>query len=183
MRATYETHRGDLVRLSLYLLPRQKANWVLVVLAAVAFIGWQVWIRQPESAGRVLLLVVAGIFVVLCGLAGAFVASLVPTLLRADARSGALGPHVVTLAEDGLTSESNAGVGVLKWAAIRSISKDKRYIFFKLTSQMFLLVPRRAFGVSEHFEAFWQRARQLHERALAQPTVQADGPASGGSAA
>ena len=182
MTATYTITRADLVRLSLYLLPRQKANWVLVGLAAVAFIGWQAWTRQPTSISHALLLVVAGVFVGLCGVAGAFVASLASALLRADARSGALGPHVVTLADGGITSESNAGVGVLKWAAIRSVSKDQRYIYFKLTPQMFLLVPKRAFGSSEQFEVFWQRAQQVHERAVAQPTVQLDGPASGGSA-
>lgn len=97
MRVEYNINRVDLALLNLYVLPRHRPNWILLIVVAAGFTVWQLSKHKPVSIGLLLAMGAAGIFVGVCAILSAFLFSLVISLARANTKSGQIGIRVLLI--------------------------------------------------------------------------------------
>lgn len=167
MHLTFTVNRGDLARLNLYVFLRAKSNWILMAIVAAFFTAWQIWKREPDSPMAVVVFVIGGLLVGVCGVGAGLVCSLF-TVLTIDEKSGMLGEQNMTIGSEGIRIESTVSSGAVKWSAIRSLRNTSRYILFQLTSPMYALVPKSAFSSAVECDYFWAEANRFHRNAIAQ---------------
>lgn len=156
MRAEYSLNRLDLVLLNLYVLPRHKPNWAVLLAIASGFTLWQLSKRENISAALAIGMSVGGLFVGACAIVGSFIFSLAVVLVRASKKNGQLGKRALTLTSEGVSNETNFSNGLIKWQAIRSVRTTKRYVYIEFTPSCFFVVPKSALG--SEAGAFYQYA-------------------------
>ena len=159
MRVEYSLRRLDLVLLNFYILPRHRANWLVLLAVAVGFTVWQLSKREAVSVALAIGMGVGGLFVGTCAILGSFIFSLTVSLVRASNNNGQLGKRVLTLTAEGVSNETSFSSGLIKWQAIRSVRATRRYIYIEFTPSCFFVVPKSELG--SEADAFYQYAAEL----------------------
>jgi hypothetical protein len=178
MNVTVNITRGDLLLVSLYMLPRARSNFVFMAVLGVGIFAFLLF-REHHISGRVVwVAAVASVGGAIGGLLGGFTVSTLIMLLTVGNKSGVLGTHEYTLSAAGLHESTTANESINKWSGIYSIAKLRRYMLVRINNYLVHIVPRRSFATAAEFEEFQSRAIELWR--LAQQGVQPDVPASGG---
>jgi YcxB-like protein len=166
MQVSADIRRSDVVRLNLYLVPRQRGTWIMLgIIAAGVFIAFLA-IAQRLDFFTISFAAATGILAGLAGVLAGNLCAVVSFLARANEKSGQLGPRTYTLRDDGVQYQSVAADSIVRWTAIDSLRKTEDYVFIGLTSSGFWIVPRRAFPSLQAFDEFWAAA---HKRWQAAP--------------
>jgi hypothetical protein len=121
--------------------------------------------KRPASADSIAIAVVASLVAGLAGLFAGFVISLLFILLTSTEKGGILGSHTYQLAPEGLHESTPVNVTLQKWAAIQSVGKSPNFIYLRINSYLFHLIPRRSFDTQQEFESFWAHLRKFREGA------------------
>ena len=161
MEISAEIQRKDVAVLNLHLLPRLRSNWIFFAIMAVGMFSFLLVTRKPDSFGEILVAAVAALIGALGGIATCMVVNLVTLLLTIGKKSGVLGVHHYSLSTLGLNERTDANTTLQNWSAIHSIIKLPNYLFFRMNSYLFYIVPRRCFQTSEDFNLFYDRACEL----------------------
>lgn len=170
--------RADLIKLNLYLLPREKSNRVTVAVLAAGIFIYLLISKQPSSLGSLGIAVGASIGGGIAGLLAGFIVSLLFVSFTSSAKSGVLGRHIYRLTEEGLHESTVANEGTQKWQGIQAVGKSRHFIFLRINGYLFHFIPRRAFGTEQQFESFWVKARDYWQ--LAQQGASTDARTSRG---
>ena len=165
MNITVDICRSDLAKLTLWLLPRARSNWVFVGLIAAGTFTYIVVTRQPCTVASVTIAalssLIGGIAALLIGVA----ISLTFMLFTVGKKSGVLGEHHYTLTPEGLHERTDVNENLQKWAGILSIRKLPSCLLFQINNYLFHIVPRRSFSSAESFNEFYEQARAFKQAA------------------
>jgi hypothetical protein len=167
MQVSTDIRRSDLIRFNLYLLPRTTANQIFVGLVAVGVFVYLLTTKRPASGDSISIAIaaVASLVAGVASLFAGFVISLLFILLTSTEKGGILGSHIYRLTPEGLHESTPVNVALQKWAAIQSVGKSPNFIFLRINSYLFHLIPRRSFDSQEEFESFWANVRKFRESA------------------
>lgn len=161
MMISVDIRKKDLFILSLYLIPRLKGNWIFFgVLSLLIFVAVY-FNKSPQTMSQVGVVAGASVGAALGGVISALVINIVTMLLKVGNDSAVLGRHTYGLSEQGLEERSHGAERLLPWRAIASIARLPGYMLFRVSSNQFHLVPRRAFDSAANFKAFCERASAL----------------------
>ena len=150
--------RLDLVRLNLWALFRLRANLIFLAVVAVGVFVYLTVSRTPATPTAWAIVVFSSLAGALVGLLAGFVVSLVCILLSSSQKAGVLGKHIYTVTEQGLHEKTEANETTQKWSGIQSLHKSRSYLFIRVNSFLFHLIPKRALSSEEEFEEFWSKA-------------------------
>ncbi|MFC4249923.1 YcxB family protein [Sinimarinibacterium flocculans] len=181
MKAIVSIKRSDLLLISLYTLPRAHSNYIFMGILGLGIFAFLLFREQCVSVRTVFVAAVASIGGALGGLLGGFAVSTLMMLITVGDKGGVLGVHEYTLSPEGLREKTDANEGLNRWSGVLSLTKQRHHLLIRISSYMFHIIPRRSFSSAAEFEAFCSQAAELWS--AAQQRAQADGPASGGSAA
>lgn len=156
--------RADLIKLNLFLLPREKSNRVTVAVLAAGIFIYLLISKQPNSLSSLGVAAGAAIGGGVAGLLAGFLISLLFITLTSNMKNGVLGRHTYRLTEEGLHESTAANEGLQKWHGIQTVGKSKSFIFLRINGYLFHLIPRRAFGTAQEFESFWAKARDYWKK-------------------
>ncbi len=158
MQISADIRRSDLAKFNLYCLPRLRSNWIFVGIVAAGMFAYTVATTSPLNTfallGVAAVSIVGGVSVLLAG----FVCSFLWVLSTSTEKSGTLGTHTYSLNEQGLHETTKFNDALHKWTGIRSVEKSDSYIFIRINSYLFHLIPRRAFSSNKEYEEFWSKA-------------------------
>jgi len=181
MKANVKITRRDLLLVSLYMLPRARSNFVFMAVLGVGIFVFLLLREHHLSALVIAVAAIASVGGAIGGLLGGFVFSTLLMLLTVGNRSGVLGVHEYTLSVEGLHESTTANESLNKWSGIAAVTKLPHYLLVRINNYLVHIIPQRCFESVAAFEAFHSQATELWRSA--QQGTQADGPASGGSAA
>lgn len=165
MEVETDITRTDLIKLNLFLLPREKSNIVTGGVLSAGILIFLLISKQPDNLSSIGIAAGAAIGGGVAGLLAGFIISLFFILLASSAKSGVLGRHTYRLTEEGLHESTAANEGLQKWQGIQTVGKSKTLIFLRINGYLFHLIPRRAFGSAQEFELFWSKARDHWQHA------------------
>lgn len=112
-----------------------------------------------------LIVVFASITSGLGGLLAGFTFSLIAILFVVSEKTGGLGKYIFIIAEQGFHEKTEANETTQKWQGILSIIKSKSYIFIRINSYLFHVIPKRSFANEGEFEKFWEKANMYSKQA------------------
>jgi hypothetical protein len=165
MQVSTDIRRSDLIAFNLYLLPRTKANYIFVGLVAAGVFVYLLMTKRHASGDSIAIAAVTSLVAAAAGLFAGFVISLLFILLTSTEKGGILGTHTYQLTPEGLRESTPLNVALQKWAAIQSVGKSPNFIYLRINSYLFHLIPRRSFDSQQEFEAFWANVRKFRENA------------------
>jgi hypothetical protein len=164
-KVTVNIRRSDLIKLSAYMLLRVRSNLIFaLVIAAGIFVCLVATVRSTDMRSW-LIITTASIAGGVAGLLASFLISLTWILISSSEKNGTLGIHVFTLSKRGLHESTRATEGLQKWLGIQSMQKSGSFIYIRINSYLFHLIPRRAFATERDFEEFWQKAHGYWKKA------------------
>jgi hypothetical protein len=138
---------------------RSHLQLIAIILVGVTFFAWRKAERTGGEIDWVLVVISSA-----AGFAAIFVFSLVFILLNSNTKSGVLGTHTYTIEDAGLRERTAANDTLNYWSAIQKIDKTKSAITIQINAWLFHILPRRAFGGQEQFDAFYDAlSRRVEE--------------------
>jgi len=158
MQVSTDVRRSDLAGFNLHLLPRAKPNAVFVAIVAVGTLAYLLLSRRPDSPADFAIAAFAALAAGIVSLLVGFVISLVYVLFASTEKGGVLGAHTYTIGPDGLREVTSSNETLQRWSGIEHIGMSRRYIYIRINSYLFHVIPRRAFSSDEEFAAFWKAA-------------------------
>ena len=174
MQVTTDISRADIIKFNFYFLPRAKSNLIFIAVVAVAIFIGMLFMKWPEDVGSIAIAAIASILGGIGGLLGGFAVTLLFILNSSNEKNGVLGKHTYKISSEGLRESTCSNEGLQKWNGVQSVGKSANFIFIRINSYMFHVIPRRAFSSLEKFEAFYVEAQNLWATAQID---QASGPA------
>jgi hypothetical protein len=166
MEVTVNITRWDMIRLNLWAMYRLKSNLFFMAITSAAVFASIVSSRPlltPESwAAAVTTSLIGGMAVLLFG----FFICLINVLFTSSKKSGALGEHLYTITEQGLYGKTRNAESMLKWSGVNSMHKSRDYMYVRVNSYLFHIIPKRAFGSEIMFEEFWNKANEYFKQAI-----------------
>jgi len=165
VQVTTNIVRLDMIRLSLMMLFRTRANWIFVAILALVLFVLLVVNKQPSNLTGYLSVLGISVFGGVAGLISGLICQLVLIWFTVGKKSGVLGIHTYTLTDRGLNERTEANEGTQLWQGIQSIKRNSDYMLLQVNSYLFHIVPRRSFGSLDEYEAFWNEANRLWKSA------------------
>jgi predicted neutral ceramidase superfamily lipid hydrolase len=166
MEVKVEISRVDLVRLSLYIMPRQKQFWIIFI------IFWSVSAYGVMGSGSFgaelvsyMLLIASSTIFALIGILVSFLINQIYVLVISTKRSGNLGSHEFEIIQNGLSELTTANHTITNWSGMLSIRKSKAYIFVQINHFLYHIIPRRHFSTEEDFLSFYNELQSGMESA------------------
>jgi YcxB-like protein len=156
-------HRpADLLRLGLYTSLRSATlKWTLLAIA-VAIFGINLYHQKFrfDPFSLFVTTLTTALFA-----AGAFVfflaTNLLSTLLKNRKRSPAAQTQAYSLTDAGLSRRSATSETLIKWGGARSLHKDRRAIYIRISATGYFILPRRFFTDDEEYRLFWNSIQKL----------------------
>lgn len=71
---------------------------------------------------------------------------------------GVLGPHTYRIDAEGLHEVTPVNEGLQRWAGVQEVGRSKRFVYIRINSYLFHLIPRHAFASDREFEEFGDAA-------------------------
>lgn len=133
---------------------------MVLVVACVVF-AYLLVTNKPHDLASVLLAAAASVIGGVAGLFAGFLFSLIWVSIASSEKSGVLGRHRYVLNSAGLHESTPVNEGLQMWAGIQSIGQSRGYIFFRVNSCLFHLIPKRSFPSDDAAKEFWTRAQEL----------------------
>ncbi len=157
-----ETHisRLDLIWFNLWALLRLRGNLIFILVVAVGIFTFIAFTETPENAEAWIIATVGAVVGGLSALLAGFLISLTWILLASTTKTGQLGRHIYRISEQGLYEETQANESTHKWPSIVSLSKSDSYIFIRINSYLFHVIPKQSFSNEQEFERFWSKANK-----------------------
>lgn len=152
MQVELRITRRDIAWLNISKLFRLKPNinLLVIIVLGVSFFAWRKSAWTGAEIDWVLVFVSS-----LGGFAGIFLISLVFVLVSSTSKSGVISDHTFTIEDVGLREQTDANDTLNYWSAIKKIEKARAAIYVQINPWLFYVLPRRAFGSDQRFEAFF----------------------------
>lgn len=166
MKVIVTIGRRDILRMNLHLLPRLKANWIMlgvVIVAAFAFLIYDD--RRPIAASMLSSNILWALFAGLLAILGSTVFCLIWVLAVANHKTGVLGEHEYELRSDGLFEKTVANEGLNRWSGIQSVTRSSNQIHVRINGYLFHVIPRHGFGSDDEFYRYFELLRQRWQSA------------------
>ena len=164
MQVELDVTRRDIVWLNVTKLFRLKPNLnlLVIILLGVSFFAWRKSVWSGVEIDWILVFISS-----LAAFLGIFLISLVFMLLGSTAKSGVVGLHKFTIEDAGLREQTSANDTLNYWSGIKKIEKTRAAINVQINPWLFYVMPRRAFGSNEKFDAFFDALVSRHKREMA----------------
>jgi len=115
----------------------------------------------------VYFLLTIGIFYLLSGvLSWIYIRVVEWKMLTPEKQRGLLGEHSITLENDAIIEHTSVDENKRNWEGVFKIIAHNDYIYIFLTPQLAHVIPRRAFSSPDLAESFFQKACELHSKAV-----------------
>lgn len=160
MEVKTDITRRDLVQFNLYMLPHLRANFILVGVIGLGLLMFIVVLDVPDTLDSWLSAVIVSLGGAVGSVLVGFALSLVWMLFAASGKAGVLGKHVYTISDQGFHERTQSIDTFHKWSGIQSLLKSNSYIFFRINSYLFYVIPKRAFSSEGEYEEFWNKANR-----------------------
>jgi hypothetical protein len=151
-----EIRRSDIALFSLHLLPRDKSNWIFVLVVGVLTFLFLAVTENLTTAHTFGIAIFASVCAGITALLAAFVISLIFVTATASENAGVLGTHTYSVEPDGLREVTKQNETLQKWTGIQTCGKSKRLIWLRITGHLFHIIPRQSFATSHDFNNFWE---------------------------
>lgn len=173
MKVTTEIRRIDLFKVNIYRQFRTKFIWAwMAFLAGFLCLSFTSRNSPSEVLPWVIVIIGSCIFVVIVHVVLLTIILTLKYLFSSGEMSGITGTHVYSLSVAGVHESTIANHGFSKWSSIQSVVRTSSYIYIKLNSDLFHIIPRRAFCSDLEYNEFWRTAHDYWRQAEKQTALQ-----------
>jgi hypothetical protein len=145
----------DLLALNVGFMPRLGTLWGGLLLVALgAGLGLVLSDDLPELARTGLIMLAAVAFVAALASMAGFLFS-VGIISTAPVSDPSLLDHSYTLQPDGLRTRAGDLDAFVEWRHVRNVRRTPRFILIDVAPGLYHALPRRSFGSSREYQAFW----------------------------
>ena len=164
MHVTACVTRRDLFLAGLSLLPKSRANRVVMALVSAGALAFFMNRHGASGIGLAVALVVAPL-VGIGAVVGAFLGNMATFLWTADKDSGVLGMHEFSLAATGLAETTAVNESHYAWAGVTEVVKLRHCMLVRIKGSGIYVIPRRAFSSPAEFDTFFEQAASWWQEA------------------
>ena len=158
MQIQVNIRRAGLAALNLFFFPRARGN--LIFFAVITVVIFILMASQEPSLSPLTLAIalVASLIGGLASLVVGLLLSLLPVLVSTGSHGGVLGPHTYRIDAEGLHEVTPVNEGLQRWGGVQEVGRSKRFVYIRINSYLFHLIPRHAFASDREFEEFGDAA-------------------------
>jgi hypothetical protein len=164
MQVSANITRRDLLLVGLILLPKSRANWIVMVLATAGVFGYFVH-KFNTSVGMLVVEFILALMVGIASVLGAFLGNAVCFLLAADKNSGVFGVHEFSLTPEGLNEKTSVNDSHYAWHGIKAVFRVRGYLLIQVHGAAIYFIPHAAFSSPAQCEEFYALALSRWELA------------------
>ena len=161
MNVTTNITRTDLIRMNLFLVPRVRTNWiVLIILFLICLVSLLFHVAQTETEPpEIMLLTAISAGVSLTFMLLALIICIAISIILASPKTG-LGEHKYKITPEGLQEDTIINSELSKWPSFDAVYKSNDLIILKKHWAALHLFPKRSFTSTEHFLDFFRTLQE-----------------------
>jgi len=166
MKVTTSITKKDMILWHLTMVPKNRSIYralAIFVILTFFYTTWKHGYPQNENDwfAAILVSVVGGIFFLSFGV----IVTIISILRMSTENNGILGAHEYAITQEGLQEKTLVNDSLNRWEGITSVFNTGKYLFFKIASNQYHIVPAKSFESHEKYNEFVAAAKEYWHKA------------------